>query len=373
MPPNTEAQRQIGTQQPSLSILVLTYNHAEYIEQCLLSLLAIEFLNFHIWVLDDGSTDLTADLVRRTSDTHGRITLLTQPHSKGRTAQNLQRLIDTSSGEYIMFMAGDDMLGPAFSAKNIVEYLEQNPKTGFVLPRAVPFNQSPLGESPLLYDKNFMSILQSGNPKFVCRDHLHRVVSGIFIQGMIIRRTLVEECGGFDVELTADDYAFVCRLFFLMEKTDWNFKFFPSYFWLYRIHCNNVHKNPVRQIKIISETVGKYIPSEFWDGFNWHIPPVQKAEDLPLVEGILLDNLSQQSSSKVLRKVIRRSFESWFSTGRFSDIKKAFLNVDLVLVNRISIVTLLLLALPFVLIAVMSKFSHFSRAVHKLSNFLERQ
>lgn len=373
MPPETAAQNQIGTQQPSLAILVLTYNHAEYIEQCLLSLLAIEFSNFHIWVLDDGSTDLTADLVRRTSDTHGRITLLTQTHSKGRTAQNLQRLIDVSAGEFIMFMSGDDMLGPAFSAKNIIEYLGQNPLTGLVLPRTVPFNQSPTRGSPIVYDENFLNILQSGDPKLVCSDHLHRVVSAIFIQGMIIRRELVEECGGFDIELTADDYAFVCRLFFLMEKTEWTFKFLPNYFWLYRTHSNNVHKNSVRQIKVVSETVGKYVPGEFWGAFVWHVPPVQKAEDLPVVEGILLDNLSHEISSKVLRKVIRRSFEFWFSAGSFSEIKKVFANVEMLLVKRFSLITLLLLALPFVSIRFMSKSRHFSRAVRKLSNFLERQ
>ncbi len=373
MLPETAAQTQIGTQQPSLAILVLTYNHAEYIEQCLLSLLAIEFLHFHIWVLDDGSTDLTADLVQRTSDTHGRITLLTQAHSKGRTAQNLQNLIDVSSGEYIMFMSGDDMLGPAFSANFIVEYMEKNPLTGLVLPRTVPFNQSPMRGSPTIYDEDFLNVLQSGDPKFVCSDHLHRVVSRIFIQGMIIRRALVKECGGFDVELTADDYAFVCRLFFLMEKTDWTFKFFSNYFWLYRIHYNNVHKNSIRQIKVISETVGKYVPREFWGGFVWHVPPVQKAEDLPVMEGILLDNLSQETSSKVIRKVIRRSFESWCGAGNFSEIKKVFANTEMLLVKRFNLITLLLLALPFVSIRVMSKSGHFSRAVRKLSNFLERQ
>jgi alpha-1,3-rhamnosyltransferase len=373
MPPEMDAKHQMGISEPRLSILVLTYNHANYIEQCLLSLLENDFSDVHIWVLDDGSTDLTTDIVRHISEARGGITLLTQRHSKGRTAQNLQRLIDASTGKYIMFMSGDDMLGPAFPTTTFIDYMEQHPLTGLVLPRTVVFNQSPTRESPTIYDDSFLEILQSGDPKLVCSNHLHKVVSAIFVQGMIVRRALVEEAGGFDVELTADDYAFVCRLFFLMAKTDWSFKFFPSYFWLYRLHDQNIHKNTVRQIKVISETVGKYIPREYWEGFAWHIQPVPKAEDLLAVERILIFNLQQCHASKVLRKITRKSFEFWCMSGHFSEIREIFFSIDLALINKLRLLSLLLGALPFVLISPILRSTSFSRAVHRLSNLLTRQ
>ncbi len=373
MPPGMDAKHQVDILEPRLSILVLTYNHANYIEQCLLSLLENEFSDVHIWVLDDGSTDLTTDIVRRMSEARGGITLLTQPNSKGRTAQNLQRLIDASTSKYIMFMSGDDMLGPAFPTTKFIDYMEQDPLTGLVLPRTVAFNQSPTRESPTIYDGTFLEILQSGDPKLVCSGHLHKVVSAIFLQGMIVRRALVKEAGGFDVELTSDDYAFVCRLFFLMAKTDWSFKFFPSYFWLYRLHEQNIHKNTVRQIKVISETVGKYIPREYWEGFAWHIQPVPKAEDLLAVERILISNLQQCHASKVLRKITRKSFEFWCMSGHFSEIREIFFSIDLALINKLRLLSLLLGALPFVLISPILRSTSFSRAVHRLSNLLTRQ
>lgn len=373
MSPQRDTKYQMEMVKPRLSVLVLTFNHAEYIEQCLLSLVTTEFPDFHIWVLDDGSTDQTTDLVRRINDTHGRITLLTQPHSKGQTAQNLQRLIDASAGNYIMFMSGDDMLGPAFPTKKLIDYMEQNPEIGMVLPRALTFNQSPTRESPTVYDETLLKILQSGEPKLVCSDHLYKAVSAIFIQGMIVRRTLVKEAGGFDIELTADDYAFVCRLFFLMEKTDWKFKFFPDSLWLYRLHDNNVHKNPVRQIKIISETIGKYIPREYWEGFSWHVPPVQEAEDLLAVEKVLVFSLEENYASQVLQQVTKKSFQFWIRSGHFSEIKKVLFSVDLALINKLCRLKILLWALPFFLMIPILKSTSFSRVVHKLSNLLARR
>jgi glycosyltransferase involved in cell wall biosynthesis len=372
MPPEMDAKHQVDILEPRLSILVLTYNHANYIEQCLLSLLENEFSDVHIWVLDDGSTDLTTDIVRRMSEARGGITLLTQPNSKGRTAQNLQRLIDASTSKYIMFMSGDDMLGPAFPTTKFIDYMEHDPLTGLVLPRTVAFNQSPTRESPTIYDGTFLEILQSGDPKLVCSGHLHKTVSAIFIQGMIVRRALVEQAGGFDVELTADDYAFVCRLFFLMEKTDWTFKFFFDYFWLYRIHDHNIHKNSVRQITIISETVGKYIPPQYWEDFAWHVPSVQEAEDLLAVEKILVKNLNLNDASKVMVKIVRKSLEFWCRSGNFSQIRKISFRMDFTLINKFGLVSLLLKALPFALLSPILKSPAFARSVHRLSNTLKR-
>ena len=167
--------------------------------------------------------------------------------------------------------------------------------------------------------------------------------------------------------------AFVCRLFFLMAKTDWSFKFLPNYFWLYRLHDQNIHKNTVRQIKVISETVGKYIPREYWEGFAWHIQPVPKAEDLLAVERILISNLQHFHASKVLRKITRKSFEFWCWSGHFSEIREVFFSLDLALINKLRLISLLLGALPFVLISPILKSTFFSRAVHRLSNLLTRQ
>ena len=366
-------KNETGMTEPRLAILVLTYNHAKYIEQCLLSVLAIDFPDMHIWVLDDGSTDYTADIVRQLEGATGRITLLTQQHSNGRTAENIQRLVDLSKSQYIMFMSGDDLLGPAFPVTKSIKTMEQDPLIGLVLPRTIAFNQSPTRHAPIMYDEIFLRALQSGDPKRICSEHLYRRVSAIFLQGMIVRRALVDETGGFDVDLTADDYAFICRLFFLMAKTEWKFSFFPDHFWLYRNHDNNVHKNSIRQIKAISETVGKYIPSEYWKDFAWHVPPVTKAVDLPEVEKTLLRNLNGNQASQTLQRVIKKSIESWFRTGNYAETRNLMQLTQFETIKRTTLVKLFVRALPIILIYPVLRMAFFSSAVHRLSDALRRR
>jgi glycosyltransferase involved in cell wall biosynthesis len=357
---------------PRLAILVLAYNHGNYIEQCLSSLITIDFPDVHIWVLDDGSDDLTADIVRRMGALHGGITLLTQTNSKGKTAQNLQRLTDASTGRYLMFMAGDDMLGPAFPARTMIQYLEDNPLTGLVLPRCMPFNQSPMLNTRTPYDASFLEILHSGDPQRVCCDHLQKAVSAIFLQGMILRRALVEEAGGFDVELAADDYAFMLRIFPLMQSKGYRFKFNPDGIWLYRIHDNNVHKNAVRQITLISETVGKYIPAQFWRDFHWHSPPVPHAEDLRGVEQVLIKNLNEDQAARLMNEIVKKSFQLWCSTKRYSEIRKVFADRAMTLISTHRLIFLLTQALPFILVSPILRLPYISVILQRLAD-LERR
>ena len=50
---------------PLVSVLVVTYNQANYIEQTIDSLIQQDYPNVEIIVADDASTDGTADLIQR--------------------------------------------------------------------------------------------------------------------------------------------------------------------------------------------------------------------------------------------------------------------------------------------------------------------
>lgn len=46
-----------------LTIVIASYNHEKYIESCMLAVLGLEWAN--VIVIDDGSTDATAEVVQR--------------------------------------------------------------------------------------------------------------------------------------------------------------------------------------------------------------------------------------------------------------------------------------------------------------------
>jgi len=88
-----------------LSVLVDTYNHESFIEKALRSVLGQDFPHeqFEIIVVDDGSTDRTADIVRQFAP---RVRLIRKKNGGQASAFNVG--IPACSGDVIVFLDGDD-------------------------------------------------------------------------------------------------------------------------------------------------------------------------------------------------------------------------------------------------------------------------
>lgn len=262
-----------------IAFLILTHNHEEYIRDCLESIPQYVLNNCHIWVLDDGSTDSTQQIVKDFSRLNYNITLLTQANNIRNTSKNSQRLIDESSGDYIVLMSGDDLFGPGNGIAKAVRALQADPDLALVIPRMVYLMQNPSRGAPECHGKELVAALRSGDAGQVLEKHLYRSVSRIFLQGMVIRRSIIEVFRGFDTDVLADDYAFVMRLFDFLYNSRKKFIFDESMYWLYRIHERNIHRNPIRQFTLIAEVVGKYLPASRRKDFHW--------------DTILFDNVNQ--------------------------------------------------------------------------------
>jgi glycosyltransferase involved in cell wall biosynthesis len=90
---------------PRVSVIIDTYNHESYIEQAIVSVLDQDFLacETEIIVVDDGSTDLTAEIV---SGFEPRVRLIRK--SNGGQASAFNAAISQAHGEIIAFLDGDD-------------------------------------------------------------------------------------------------------------------------------------------------------------------------------------------------------------------------------------------------------------------------
>ncbi|WP_408072185.1 glycosyltransferase family 2 protein [Butyrivibrio sp. JL13D10] len=91
-----------------LSIIIPAYNAGKYIEECLNSLKHLMNDSFEVLVLDDGSTDNTAEIVTRCSANDNRIRLFTQDNGGVSKARN--KGLDEACGKYVMFLDADDYL-----------------------------------------------------------------------------------------------------------------------------------------------------------------------------------------------------------------------------------------------------------------------
>lgn len=93
---------------PFLSIIVPVYNAEKYLSHCLDSILAQDFTDYELILVDDGSTDSSGAVCDRYAAAHSQIRCLHQPNG-GHTCAR-QNGVRTSRGEYIAFMDSDDWI-----------------------------------------------------------------------------------------------------------------------------------------------------------------------------------------------------------------------------------------------------------------------
>lgn len=93
--------------EPFFSIVIPTYNRAQFIRECIDSVLSQDFSDYEIIVVDDGSTDNTEKIL---SSYLPKIRYLKQSNRGAEEARN--RGILSSKGRYIVFLDSDDILLP---------------------------------------------------------------------------------------------------------------------------------------------------------------------------------------------------------------------------------------------------------------------
>lgn len=92
---------------PKISILTPSFNHEKYVGFFIESVLAQTFSDFELIIVDDYSTDRNVEEIKKFQDS--RIKLIQHEFNKGINAA-LNTAFKQSSGEFLVFLASDDML-----------------------------------------------------------------------------------------------------------------------------------------------------------------------------------------------------------------------------------------------------------------------
>lgn len=110
---------------PVISVVIPLYNKGPYISRALNSVLDQTFQDFEVIVVDDGSTDEGAEIVRGFDDS--RIRLIRQGNRGVSAARN--RGIETARAELVAFLDADDAWMPGF-LETIISLREHYPDAG---------------------------------------------------------------------------------------------------------------------------------------------------------------------------------------------------------------------------------------------------
>lgn len=110
---------------PEYDVLACTYNSEAYLEHALQSVLFQSYQCRYFIVVNDGSTDKTAEILRRYSTEYPQLKVITNDKNKGITfSANLG--LEHSISEYVSRMDLDDLIHPLKYEKQL-QYLKNNP------------------------------------------------------------------------------------------------------------------------------------------------------------------------------------------------------------------------------------------------------
>ncbi len=183
---------------PLVSILVPVYNEGKVIESVVHSLLNLDYPNYEIIIIDDGSTDDTKERLERitsTLPTKPKVLVLSKPN--GGKAKALNYGLDSAQGEFIVCVDGDSLVNPEALRQGIRHF--QNPKVGAVAGNVKAVNRQKL-----------VSVLQG--LEYVEGLNMPRRAQGLFglvniVPGPIgfFRRSVLDVVGHYSSDTFAED------------------------------------------------------------------------------------------------------------------------------------------------------------------------
>ena len=173
-------------QLPKVSVLIPAYNAMDYLPQTLESVIAQDFSDYEVVIVNDGSSDGIEDWFTGLSEK--RVRLISQKNRGLAGARNTA--IAHARGEYLALLDADDLWEPE-KLRLQVDILEQNLEVGLVYTwlALVDMDAQPTGR-----------FLQSNQEGWVWRDLIHRNFVGCG-STPLIRRDCFEQEGGFDENL----------------------------------------------------------------------------------------------------------------------------------------------------------------------------
>ena len=101
-----------------ISVIIPAYNAEKCIVRAVNSVLAQTYSNFELLIIDDGSSDQTANICEKLERNNARIKLIKNKH--GGLANSRNTGISFAKGKYIAFLDSDDEYEPEFLSKMLI-------------------------------------------------------------------------------------------------------------------------------------------------------------------------------------------------------------------------------------------------------------
>ncbi len=246
--------------QPLVSVVIPTWNAANYLPATLETVFSQTWPNIQIIVVDDGSTDETSELL---ASYQSRLTVISLKNSGG-PSRPRNKGIEHSQGEFIAFFDSDDLMDPDKISRAMAVFTK-NPDVGLVCSdfRSIDPADIIIKNRYLTDYKDFRRDLNASPwvdtsilPADKAFQHLLR---GNFVgtSSVICRRDILLEVGPFDESMkNADDIDMWLRV----ARHGHNFAFIDQVLHSYRLTPGGVTARGARRIPAIITGLENQLP-----------------------------------------------------------------------------------------------------------------
>lgn len=212
---------------PLVSVIMPSYNHRQYVEAAIKSVICQSYKNFEFIVLDDGSRDGSDEFLKVLSKEYGFDLYLGR---NGGLCKTLNKGLSYAKGKYIAIIASDDVW--VHDKLEIqVAFMEKASDVAACSGGHVKI--SPDGEPLPFYKQRFSGHALLGfEDVFLWRGTLAGPLA-------MIRRDVLQEVSGYDEECAVEDWDVWLRI------TSLGYKIFrmPNILGFYRVHGGNTYSN----------------------------------------------------------------------------------------------------------------------------------
>ncbi len=277
-----------------VDVLMPVYNCEKYIEQAIQSVLEQTYQNFHLYIINDGSTDSSQEIAERYAAKDKRITIISHPNMG--MGNSLNKALKIATAEWIVRMDADDEMMPNRIERQ-VEFAKSHPNLA-------------VASSFVLYINEYGEMIGKSYSELTNLKTVNRIIEsndliGFSHPAVIMKREVVLAVGGYRGQYwPADDIDLWNRI---VEK-GYQVLVQPEYLLKYRIHSNSISISGARSARLkvhwvkesmLARRKGKIEPT--WEEF------CEIRDSIPIYKKI---NQERKDLAKILYKKATFAYSS---------------------------------------------------------------
>ncbi|MFA6173006.1 MAG: glycosyltransferase [Kiritimatiellales bacterium] len=228
---------------PLISVCVPAYNHEQYVVQMLNSVLAQDYPQKELIIINDGSKDSTAREIEAWIAVNStKIPVFYQDRENRGLVRTFNDLVQAAHGEYMALTASDDYLLPSSLSRRL-NYLQSHPEKKAVFGDFQVID----GDGNSVYQSGLTELHKGRKENFNDAELLkHEMLHRFCVAGpvLMIERDALSSIGAYDESLMYDDWDMYLRLAGLGVLG-----FIDEPVAAYRWHGSNTCRNKVKNLR----------------------------------------------------------------------------------------------------------------------------